>query len=271
MTSTNPTSQQGSPKRKRRLPLAVVIVSLAIIVLAGFVAADHLKTSSPMVSNVVFIFTGIAAFVMIGCIAYDISDSRTLSEVSTSQVERATERFESEPEKTQPAWELARSTLQLYFNRNLHQINSIFWLATAVMAAGFSLICYGVWLAITQKDSPAGPIIAGASGVISQLIGATFLFVYKSTLQQADKFVRQLERMNAIGMAMQILDTMKDDASESNLKDKTKATLIDLFVRHAHSSAGLLRETEPAADSTGPADCDRRSFPAGPEPIPGRA
>lgn len=171
-----------------------------------------------------------------------------LEDISTRQAERAAERVAAEPEKAQPAWELARTTLQLYFNRNLSQINSIFWLAAAVMAAGFGLITYGVWLAISQKDSPAGPIIAGVAGVISQFIGATFLFIYKSTLQQADKFVRQLERMNTVGMAMQILDTMNTEANESNLKDKTKAKLIDLFVRHAHSTAEGSAEGASAGD-----------------------
>lgn len=163
--------------------------------------------------------------------------SSRLESLTSAEVARAVERVEDLPEKAQPAWDLARATLQLYFNRNLSQINGIFWLAAIVMTAGFALIGFGVWQAFQHKDSHIPAILAGASGVVTQLIGATFLYLYRSTMQRADEYVRQLERMNTIGMAMQILDTMKDDASETNLKDKTKATLIDLFVRHAHSAA----------------------------------
>jgi len=205
--------------------------------------------SQPVVTGILIVLAFLAAGITTAF--RELYPEDTIESVTTSQFERAAARVESLPEKTQPAWDLARATLQLYFNRNLSQVNGIFWLASVVMAAGFVLISVGVWQAFQHKDSHIPAILAGASGVVTQLIGATFLYIYRSTMQRADEYVRQLERMNTIGMAMQILDTMKDNASDANLKDKTKATLIDLFVRHAHSTA--LASPSPPPQATPPA------------------
>jgi hypothetical protein len=60
------------------------------------------------------------------------------------ELARVIERVEKEPEKAKPAWDLARVKLELYFDRNLSQINYIFWLSVLVMAVGFGFILYGI-------------------------------------------------------------------------------------------------------------------------------
>jgi hypothetical protein len=72
--------------------------------------------------------------------------------------------------------------------------------------------------------------------VITEFIGATFLFIYRSTIQQASSYSRTLERINSVGMAMQILDTMPDGAKPDDLKNKTKAALVELLIRQAHQA-----------------------------------
>jgi hypothetical protein len=59
--------------------------------------------------------------------------SRTIAE---KKIERAEERVVREPEKTSAAWDLARITLQSYFDRNLSQVRMIFIVAIIVMAVG---------------------------------------------------------------------------------------------------------------------------------------
>ena len=66
---------------------------------------------------------------------------------------------------------------------------------------------------------------------ITQFIGATFLFIYRSTIQQPINYSRTLERINSVGMAMQILDTMPDATTPEDLKSKTKASLVQLLVQ----------------------------------------
>ena len=47
--------------------------------------------------------------------------------------------------------------------------------------------------------------------------------LYKSTLTQATGFVRSLEKINAVGMSLQIVDSSPDEAGE--LRSKTTAQL----------------------------------------------
>jgi hypothetical protein len=72
--------------------------------------------------------------------------------------------------------------------------------------------------------SPGVGIAAGA-GVITQFLGATFLVLYRSTMKQANDFILVLDRINNVGMAMQILDQIPDDPPE--LKSKVRSKIIE--------------------------------------------
>ncbi|MEY2502509.1 MAG: hypothetical protein QOI07_2843 [Verrucomicrobiota bacterium] len=155
---------------------------------------------------------------------------------SAQDVAHAESRVEAEPEKAKPAWDLARATLEAYFSRNLAQIASIFWLSVSVMVIGFGIIVVGVFQAVTTPNAVSAAAIPTAAGILTEFIGATFLFIYRSTIQQAIDYSKTLERINSVGMAMQILDTMPDTTHASDLKSKTKAALVELLVRQVHSS-----------------------------------
>jgi len=155
-------------------------------------------------------------------------------DASLQQVRTANAALEAHPEKAKPAWDLARATLEAYFNRNLLHINAIFWLSVVVMLTGFSVLICGIVTAFDKPSALPAAIIASASGVITEFIGATFLFIYKSTIQQASSYTQTLEHINSAGMAMQILDTIPDDANETDLKSRTKAAIVIALVNQAH-------------------------------------
>ena len=107
----------------------------------------------------------------------------TVSTKLNEEFDQAIKRVEAEPEKVKPAWDLARVKLELYFDRNLKQINYIFWLSVAVMVVGFGFILFGIARAFapegdsvnTKTINPA--VVATIAGVITEFIGATFLFL----------------------------------------------------------------------------------------------
>jgi hypothetical protein len=168
------------------------------------------------------------------------------SEVYKERIAEAESKVEAEPQKVRPAWDLARITLEAYFNRNLSQITAIFWLSVVVMMVGFVIIIWGIAGAFQSEESLISAAIATAAGIITEFIGATFLFVYRSTIQQGMSYSHTLERINAVGMAMQILDTMPDETKKDDLKSRTKATLVELLVRQANEASMLVGETEEA-------------------------
>jgi hypothetical protein len=136
------------------------------------------------------------------------------------QVER---RFHDHPSEPQAAWELARVKLETYLNRNLNQVRSIFWLTSLVMTVGFVLIGYGVVKVFEEPEAFRPAVVAACSGILVNLIGASFLIIYRSTMLQAKGYVSILERINAVGMAVQILETIGD--KDSGLRQETTAAV----------------------------------------------
>ena len=116
-----------------------------------------------------------------------------------------------------------------------------------VMLAGFVFILFGISKAfpaapvlesasdIQAKSLPMDPAIIGTiAGIITEFLGGTFLFLYKATVQQAGSYTGTLERMNSVGMAMQILDTISESSRE--LKDSTKAEMVKMLLSQSRST-----------------------------------
>ena len=158
------------------------------------------------------------------------------NERAQKRITEAETKAEKEPEKSKPAWDLARVTLEAYFNKNLNQVSSIFWLCVFVMLVGFAIIIWGITLAIRSPDSTLPAAITGLAGVVTELIGATFLFIYRSTMEQAVNYTKTLERINSVGMAMQILDTIPNNAKDDGLKNSTKAAVVKMLMQQAYAS-----------------------------------
>ncbi|MCK5218563.1 leucine-rich repeat domain-containing protein [bacterium] len=131
--------------------------------------------------------------------------------------EKALEEMESKKWKddVKPAWVEAQKTMENYHNRNFSQIKFIFKLSIAVMIIGFGFILYGI---------SKGTLNSLAAGIITEFIGATFLVVYRSTIQQASTYYKTLEKENFVGIALEIVDTISVESKE--LKDKTKTEII---------------------------------------------
>jgi hypothetical protein len=151
-----------------------------------------------------------------------------VEERQETKIETLEKKAQEEPEKARPAWELARATLEKYFQRNLNQVRMIFYAAIFVMLVGFGFVLWGVREAVLNPNQVKIAIIASASGVITQFIGLTFMAIYRSTMLQAAQYMSILERINTVGMAVQILDAMTDTTPE--LKDSTRVDIIRLLL-----------------------------------------
>jgi hypothetical protein len=155
-------------------------------------------------------------------------DSERVAQLKET-ISKAEAAVEAEPEKTRPVWDLSRAQLELYINRNLSQVRNIFWITIAVMACGFGMIVYGVYRAFEEQIQAA--ILTTTSGLITQAIGATFLLIYRSTMRQASEYVGTLERINAVGMAVAIVDLIPDDKGDA--KTKARVDLVKQLLANA--------------------------------------
>jgi uncharacterized membrane protein len=150
------------------------------------------------------------------------------------KLEELEKKADVEPEKLKPVWELARFTLESYFKRNLSHVRAIFYVSIIAMIAGFGVVLWGIRISIVSPNGVKISLIASASGILTEFISLTFMAIYRSTLAQANEYVSVLERINTVGMAVQILDSMDDRAEE--LKDLTRAEIVRLLLSRASSS-----------------------------------
>jgi hypothetical protein len=183
-----------------------------------------------------YILIGFAILIFLGIYAYQMTVEETAAK---AEIKKAEERIKENPKEPTAAWELARIKLENYLNRNLSQIRWIFLWTVGIMIAGFTIIGYGILKVYQPSSNISAGIITTASGLIVEFIGATFLVIYKSTMEQAKDYVNVLERINAVGMSVQILENISKD--EIKLQDQTRAEiakqLLDLYGLKNHDKS----------------------------------
>lgn len=199
--------------------LRFVLIGTFLTTLAMLVDLFGKNGSFPDIPEGLLTIDGIAAILYVAIEV--LSTQRALRE-SQIKVNEARSKSFADPNNAKYSYQLAAATLEDYMNRNLSQVKWIFIVAVVVMLCGFAVICYGV--SIAKGDIHASLATSGA-GIVTQFIGATFMVLYRSTMLQARHYVTLLERINNIGMAIQILDTMDD--SPSGLKNKVRADIVN--------------------------------------------
>lgn len=169
----------------------------------------------------------LAAGAIAGVVGFSVSYQQ--QKQIDKKIDVVEQRALDEPGRPQVAWDLARIKLESYLDRNLSQLRWILALTYLVMVAGFTLVLYGLILSFDPTRGVKVAIVGSASGVIVSFIGGSFLVIYKSILAQSKEYVAVLERINAVGMAVQVLSGIPDDQKE--LKYETTAQLAGDLIK----------------------------------------
>ena len=177
--------------------------------------------------------------------------------IAQKQLEQTKVKEKTERRGPQGAWDLASDKLEAYFDRNLSQINQVFYLGAAVMMVGFCFVLAGIGIVLYQTGNvelSSKSLIAVIPGLITQFIGATFMVLYRSTMTQATTFMSILDRINTVRMAVQVLESLP----EGDRKDRVRAQMVGLLlrgkgpIRHpAENSAAGRRAKASVADDKG--------------------
>jgi hypothetical protein len=215
-------ARHTKPKLDRRKAISNLLRQLAIAAISGLIVAGI-----PGIKDLAFAFAGGLFFPMIwDFILNPIKERVELENTRATELRdnlvKAEAAIEKEPEKAKPLWDLSRASLELYIRKNQSQVGSIYWFTLIVMGAGYILILIGVWHAINGWLDAA--VLSAIAGVVTQAIGASFLLIYKSTIGQATAYVGMLERINSVGMAVQIVDMIPEE--KGDLKNKARVDLV---------------------------------------------
>ena len=152
-----------------------------------------------------------------------------LGEDYSQKIIEIEKKVEDQPDKIRFAWDLARTKMEAYFDRNLSQISLIFRISVIAMIIGFGFLLFAILRSINEPKVLPASFIAAVTGMITEFIGATFMLIYRSTMKQAVSYMATLERINSVGMAVHILDSISEEGS--NLKDNTRSKLVELLLR----------------------------------------
>lgn len=210
--------QRGEARIRVAIVSALILLLVVILVMAfhdpiGFLDKKFAETLA-------IILGAVSAILFVGVLGYQ---GLIEEQAQREKIETVEELVRKHPEKPQFAWDLARTKLESYLDRNLAQVRSIFWLTSLVMLCGFGFVLYGLLKAFETPETLPVSIVASASGVLISFIGGSFLLVYRSILSQSKEYVAVLERINAVGMAVQVIANIPDESSQ--LKHQTTAEL----------------------------------------------
>ncbi|WP_422092087.1 TRADD-N-associated membrane domain-containing protein [Tenacibaculum ovolyticum] len=200
--------------------LFLVSIIFAIIAISTQTLGEANIIYYPVAKILTLVFGISAILIFFGIITFTKETEIKEQEKKIEEVER---KYEENPEVTKNAWDLARIKLESYLNRNLRQVRSIFLLSVSTMLIGFIILAYGIFKAYDNPENFKTSILVACSGILMNFLGGTFLLIYKSTMTQAKEYVSVLERINAVGMSIQILENIEDN--DSKLKNQTSAEL----------------------------------------------
>lgn len=210
--------------------LIIASISLCLSIITIIIGSLFFPIkSSPKENEIVIIIFGslLAIAFLLYSVAIGYIENKDREKKEEKIIEKEIQVIKN-PDKPQLAWDLARNKLENYLRENLSQVQSIFLLSVISMLVGFGLIIYGAIMVFEAPKNFQPAIVVAISGMIVNFIGASFLLLYKSTMNQAKEYVSVLERINAVGMSVQIIDTIED--KEAKIKDEVKAELAKKLI-----------------------------------------
>ena len=209
---------QENNKFSRRLFYGIFAVVPSSIVIGILTDSEVLSKNPWEIIAMILLSIGIILFITIIGIQL-VNDEKEIK----AKIKQKEDDLERNPEKSITAWELARMKLESYLSRNIKQVRWIFFWTILIMILGFIILGYGIFKVYESSENFKPSILVTITGLITEIISATFLVIYKATMNQAKNYVDVLERINAVGMSVQILETIDDN--EIKLKNETKAKL----------------------------------------------
>jgi MFS family permease len=224
--------------------VATVGVAFILLGFLGALVIKHYFHAPQAAHNIVGVMGAIGLLlILIGAELANIQ----LSVNREARVEIAEQKLQENPDKPKLAWDVAQARLENYLGDNLSQARLIYYLTVLVMIVGFVFIGIGAYVAFYYEKRFNAAVLSAVSGILVSFIGGTFLVLFKTTMAQAKDYVTILERINPVGMSVQILESItKDDLKQESLAEIAK----NLLQMYSPQPAKALKKTQKKKEST---------------------
>lgn len=118
------------------------------------------------------------------------------------------------PENVDLQIDLSRKIFNRYYERNLRSSGWLLMITACVIVAGICLIGYGIIIVYNDPEKLSYSAIPVLGGAVTTFIGSTLLVVNKSLMDQGKEYAESLQRVNNIGIALSILESISSDEKD---------------------------------------------------------
>jgi hypothetical protein len=181
--------------------------------------------------------TVIILFLLLPNNPLNISKSTILETIEVKEIKQEREKIIERIEKDDSVIDVIRLNLNQiteYYTINKNQARRSFSFSALVVFLGFITVIVAILLPfIKEGQKPELSIISGISGIVLQFIGGANFVLYNRTVEQSNRFYKQLTRIQDTMLAVELCKQVKDPEKNLQLMDKLITNLIE------RSSAGI--------------------------------
>ena len=208
---------------KKEKELLRFISFLLLLVFATTVALS-IFGSNKVVNNILTALIVIfVILIIIIILVLNVIQTEKEKNIVDQKIDKAEATLESNPNETNAAWNVAKLKIEKYIDKNISQINSIYNISISIIGIGFLIIIAGIIAIYIGRDN-TGSIVIIISGLLTNFIGSTILIIQRNVFIQAKEYLTALERINAVGMCVQIVDLIEEKV-ETTKRDDAKANI----------------------------------------------
>ena len=136
-------------------------------------------------------------------------------------------RISQSPKDVVGTIQLSLNQLTEYYAINKNQARSSFSWSVFAIVVGFITLIGGVWLFYLQeKPNVQLTTITSIASILAEFIGAAYFFIYTKSLSQLNFFFSQLVRLQDTMLAIKLMEDMKDDAKQDEMRRKLIMAII---------------------------------------------
>ena len=159
-------------------------------------------------------------------------NKRSISEiVEVNEIKQEREKIIQRIEKNDSISDIIRLNLNQiteYYTINKNQARRSFSFSALVIFLGFITVVIAILLPFLKEGQKLElSVISGISGILLQFIGGANFVLYNRTVEQSNRFYKQLTRMQDTMLAVELCKQVQDQEKNLQLMDKLITNLIE--------------------------------------------
>lgn len=213
-------NRQAPAQDKRLLWISSLLAFLALLAFASTAMLFYMGATTSQGAwffGILFGFCAVPSSSLIQVVASD----------AARRLKQAEEVARAEPTPAR-IWDVGTARLESYLVSHLAMTNRIAWATLVASIGGLILLGVGAVLLWNNPEQPGTATVPLVSGALVQLITPTLIYMFRSSTDRMVGYVKVLERMAGVGMAVQLVEEL-DPARRAEAKAALSTKLLAVY------------------------------------------